>query len=166
MKIITKLNNSKSPGYDNIGPSLIKDVSVVILDPLVHIFNLSLLNGCVPDKLKIAKVVPVFRKSDCSQPTNYRPISLLSIFDKLLEKLMFSRLIYYLEGNNILYNYQFGFRKNHSTSLALIDVVDNIYENLDASLTVVGMCLDLTKAFDTVNMIYYLLNYGIRGLAY
>ena len=62
--------------------------------------------------------------------------------------------------------YQFGFRKNHSTSLALIDVVDNIYENLDASLTVVGMCLDLTKAFDTVNMIYYLLNYGIRGLAY
>ena len=83
--------------------SLIKDVSVVILDPLVHIFNLSLLNGCVPDKLKIAKVIPVFKKGNRSQPTNYRPISLLSIFDKLLEKLMFSRLISYLEGNNILY---------------------------------------------------------------
>jgi len=169
MKIITKLNNSKSPGYDNIGPSLIKDVSVVILDPLVHIFNLSLLNGCVPDKLKIAKVIPVFKKGDRSQPTNYRPISLLSIFDKLLEKLMFSRLISYLEGNNILYNYQFGFRKNHSTSLALIDVVDNIYENLDASLTVVGIYLDLTKAFDTVNhdiLLYKLQNYGIRGIAY
>ena len=91
--------------------SLIKDVSVVILDPLVHIFNLSLLNGCVPDKLKIANVIPVFKKGDRSQPTNYRPISLLSVFDKLLEKLMFSRLISYLEGNNILYNYQFGFRK-------------------------------------------------------
>jgi len=64
MKIITKLNNSKSPGYDNVGPTLIKDVSVVILDPLVHIFNLSLLSGCVPDKLKIAKVVPVFKKGD------------------------------------------------------------------------------------------------------
>jgi len=63
---------------------------------------------------------------------------------------MFNRLISYLERNDILHNYQFGFRKNHSTSLALIDVVDNIYQNLDASLTVVGIYLDLTKAFDTV----------------
>ena len=169
LKIIAKLKNSKSPGYDNIGPSLIKDVSVLIVDPLVHIFNLSLLNGCVPDKLKIAKVIPVFKKGDRSQPTNYRPISLLSIFDKLLEKLMFSRLISYLEGNNILYNYQFGFRKNHSTSSALIDVVDKIYENLDASLMVVGIYLDLTKAFDTVNhdiLLHKLQNYGIRGIPY
>ena len=76
MKIITKLNKSKSPGYDNIGPSLIEDVSIVILDPLFHIFNLSLLSGCVPDKLKIAQVIPVFKKGDRSQPSNYRPISL------------------------------------------------------------------------------------------
>ena len=81
----------------------------------------------------------MFKKGDRSQPSNYRPISLLSIFDKLLEKLMFNRLISFLERNSILYNYQFGFRKNHSTSLALIDVVDNIYRNLDASLTVVGI---------------------------
>jgi len=111
----------------------------------------------------------VFKKGDRSQPSNYRPISLLSIFDKLLEKLMFNRLISFLERNSILYNYQFGFRKNHSTSLALIDVVDNIYQNLDASLTVVGIYLDLTKAFDTVNhelLLYKLQNYGIRGIAY
>ena len=169
MKIITKLNNSKSPGYDNIGPTLIKDACITILDPLVHIFNLSLLSGCVPDKLKVAKVIPVFKKGDRFQPTNYRPISLLSIFDKLLEKLMFNRLISYLEGNNILYNYQFGFRKNHSTTLALIDTIDNIYENLDNSQTVVGIFLDLTKAFDTVNhdiLLYKLQYYGIRGIAY
>jgi len=82
---------------------------------------------------------------------------------------MFNRLISYLERNSILYNYQFGFRKNHSTSLALIDVVDNIYQNLDASLTVAGIYLDLTKAFDTVNhdiLLYKLQNYGIRGTAY
>jgi len=133
MKIVVNLNNSKSLGYDNTGPSLIKDVSTVILDPLVHKFNLSLLSGCVPDKLNIAMVIPVFKKGDHSQPSNYHPISLLSIFDKLLEKLMFNRLISYLECNNVLYNYQFGFRKNHSTSLALIDVVYNIYQNLDAS---------------------------------
>ena len=82
---------------------------------------------------------------------------------------MFNRLISYLERNSILYNYQFGFRKNHSTSLALIDVVDHIYQNLDASLTVAGIYLDLTKAFDTVNhdiLLYKLQNYGIRGTAY
>ena len=111
----------------------------------------------------------MFKKGDRSQPSNYRPISLLSIFDKLLEKLMFNRLISHLERNSILYNYQFGFRKNHPTSQALSDVVDNIYQNLDASLTVVGLYLNLTKAFDTVNhnmLLYKLQNYGIRGTAY
>jgi len=111
----------------------------------------------------------VFKKGDRSQPSNYRPISLLSIFDKLLEKLMFNRLISYLERDSILSNYQFGFRKNHSTFLALIDVVENIYQNLDASLTVVGIYLDLTKAFNTVNhdlLLYKLQNYGIQGIAY
>ena len=124
---------------------------------------MSLQNGCVPDKLKVAKVIPVFKKGDRSQPTNYRPISLLSIFDKLLEKLMYNKLVSYLDQNNI----QFGFRKNYSTSLALIDVVDNIYEKLDANQTVVGIYLDLTKAFDTVNhdiLLYKLQNYGIRGI--
>lgn len=169
MNLITKLNNSKSPGYDNIGPRLIKEVSATIVDPLVHIFNLSLQSGCVPDKLKIGKIIPVYKKGDRCNPTNYRPISLLSIFDKLLEKLMFNRLISFIEDNAILYKYQFGFRKNYSTSLALIDVVDNIYENLDTNQTVVGIYLDLTKAFDTVNhdiLLYKLQNYGIRGMAY
>ena len=71
MKITTKLSKSKSPGYDNVGPSLITDVSIVILDPIVHIFNLSLLDGCVSDKLNIVKVIPLFKKDDRSQPSNY-----------------------------------------------------------------------------------------------
>jgi len=75
MKIITKLNNSKSPGYENIEPSLIKDVSTEIIEPIVDIFNLSLLSGCVPGKLKIAKVIPVFKRGYHSQPTNYHLIS-------------------------------------------------------------------------------------------
>ena len=106
----------------------------------------------------------MFKKGHRSHPSNYRPISLLSMFDNLLEKLMFNILISFLEHNSILYNYQFGFRKNHCASFALIDVVDDIYQNLDASLTVVDIYLDFTKAFDTVNhdiLLYKLQNYGI-----
>jgi len=109
--IIHKLINSKSPGHDNIGPKLIKYIASAIIHPLVYIYNSSLANGMVPDRLKIGKVVPVFKKGDRSLPTNYRPICLLSIFDKLLEKLMYKRLYDFLIMNNILYEYQFGFRK-------------------------------------------------------
>ena len=107
-------------------------------------------------------------KSYCHKP--HKIVSLLHLqstecFDKLLEKLVFNRLISYLERNSILY--QFGFRKKAlSTSLALIDVVGNIYQNLDASLTVVGIYLDLTKGFDTVTKLQNYKIYGIRGIAY
>ena len=96
----------------------------MILEPLVHIHNLSFSSGVVPDKLKVAKIVPVFKKGDPSIPGNYRPISLLSVFDKLLEKLMYSRLYKHLSRNNVLFDFQFGFRKNHSTVLALLEGTD------------------------------------------
>jgi len=118
---------------------------------VLYLFNLSLSTGSFPDKLKLAKVIPIFKKGDTYLPSNYRPISLVSIFSKLLEKIMYKRLYSYLQGNNILYRYQFGFRKNHNTALALIDVVDSIYQYLDHTETVIGLYLDLQKAFDTVN---------------
>jgi len=96
-------------------------------------------------------VIPIFKKGDKYLPSNYRPISLLSTFSKLLEKVMYKRLYSNLQGNNILYRYQFGFRKNHSTALALIDVVDSICQYLDHNETVIGLYLDLQKAFDTVS---------------
>ena len=117
---------NKSPGPDNIGPKLIKEVAEILIDPLVHIFNLSLTTGVVPDKLKIAKIIPVFKKGDPQLPSNYRPISLLNVFSKLLEKIMYKRLYSYLNSNNKLYQYQFGFRKYYSTIFGLIDVADNI----------------------------------------
>lgn len=167
--IINKLRDSKAPGYDNIGPKLIKYIASLIIRPLTHIFNHSIMTGVVPDKLKIGKVIPVYKKGDSSLPTNYRPISLLSIFDKLLEKLMYKRVYTFLTENNILYPYQFCFRKNHSTSLALIDVIDNIYSCLDNNETVVGIYVDLQKAFDTVDhniLLYKLYNCGVRGIAH
>jgi len=124
--IIMKLNNNKSPSPHNIGPKLIKFVLGEICDPLQYIYNLSLQQGIVPDKLKLAKVVPVFKSGDATLPSNYRPISLLSVFDKLLQKLMVTRLCRFLEMHNILYHYQFGFWKHHPTTLALIDLVEDI----------------------------------------
>jgi len=106
---------------------LVKAVADEILDPLCYLFNLFFLTGAVPNTFKIAKVIPIYKKGDKSSIENYRPISLLSVFDKILEKLMYGRLYNYLRDNNISYDYQFGFRRHHSTCLALIDVVINRY---------------------------------------
>jgi len=150
-RVIPDLKISKSHGPDEISPKLFKEILTEINDPLLHIYNLSLLSGIVPKELKVAEEIPIFKKGDPSLPGNYRPISLLNIFDKLLEKLMYSRVYKYLTMNNVLYNYQFGFRKRHSTALAQIEVVDNIYHNLNEGNRCCGVYLDLQKAFDTVH---------------
>jgi Reverse transcriptase (RNA-dependent DNA polymerase) len=93
----------------------------------------------------------MYKKCDRSAITNYRPISLISVFHKILEKLMCSRLNSFLEVNSIIYDYQFGFRSNHSTVLALSEVKDNNYYHLDNKDNIVVIYLDLQNAFDTVN---------------
>ncbi len=167
--LIAKLKNSKSPGPDDIGSKSIKMSFDIIGVHLSHVFNLSIATGCVPEKLKMAKVIPLFKKGATYLPGNYRPISLLNMFDKLLEKIMYNRLYNHLQSNNILYEFQFGFRKNYSTTLALIEVIDNIYKNLDDGKLGVGIYLDLQKAFDTVNhriLLWKLYNYGVRGVVH
>ena len=132
-------------------------------------FNLSISKGVVPDKFKLAKVVPLYKKGEHNLASNYRPISLLNIYSKLLEKIVYKRLYSFLEKNKILYNHQFGFRKNHSTAMALLELVDECYENLDKNNFIVGIYFDLQKAFDTVDhdiLMYKLYNYGIRGVLF
>jgi hypothetical protein len=132
------------------------------------IINQSFQSGIFPDLFKIAEVVPIF-KGGCKQDLcNFRPISLLSNIGKLIEKLMYNRLISFLNLSNSLYSLQFGFRKNHSTNQALIDITETIREALDQKQFAGGVFVDLQKAFDTVDheiLLSKLYHYGVRGIA-
>ena len=157
-----------SPGWDDIDTSVIKAVSSPIVTPLVHCLNLSIQTGVVPNELKLARVIPIFKKGSANEISNYRPISILPCFSKILERLMHSRLIEFLNKHDILYRYQFGFRENHSTNHALTYLIDKIctaYEHKKSSL---GVFIDLSKAFDTIDhdiLLRKLAHYGIRGKA-
>ena len=114
-------------------------------------------------------MIPIYKGDDPTNPNNYRPISLLSVFDKLLEKLVYSRLDPFFQKHNTFYKYQFGFRKNHATNNALTEVMIYIYKSLDEGKDVFGIYIDLKKAFDTVQhkiLLYKLQHYGVRELAF
>ena len=158
---------SSSPGWDEIHMKVIKSVAPFLINPLAHVFNLSLHQGHVPSQLKRAKVIPLYKKGDKTLLTNHRPISVLPAFSKILEKLMYNRLLSYLSTHNILYQFQFGFRPKHGPNLALITLVDKIVQSLESGDYVCGLFLDFSKAFDTVNhkiLFKKLYKYGIRGL--
>ena len=137
-----------------------------ICKPLSIIFNLSFSTGQYPDLLKIAKTIPIHKKDSRLLVSNYRPISLLSNINKILEKLMFNRVYEFLEKFKCIYKLQFGFRTKHSTNHALINITETIRSALDSKKIAAGIFVDLQKAFDTVNheiLIQKLNHYGVRG---
>ena len=165
---IKNLKNSSSSGPDEITSKFVKLSAPILIPALDKIFNLALKSGIYPNKLKIAKVVPVYKKGVSTLVSNYRPISILNTINKIFEKILHIRLTKFIEDSNLLYKYQFGFRKNHSTELALIEIVDQIRLSLDNNNMTCGIFIDLSKAFDTVNhdiLIGKLEHYGIRGKA-
>ena len=166
---ITLALKEGAPGWDDISAKSVKCIINVIADALCHICNLSLTEGVFPRELKLTKVIPIYKSNDAMCFTNYRPISLLSIFSQILEKIMYKRLIAFVNANNLLYKFQFGFREKHSTYMPLIIILDKITEALDNGNYVIGIFLDFRKAFDTVNhkiLLDKLYHYGIRGPAY
>jgi hypothetical protein len=165
VSIVKKLKRSAA-GIDGIQPDVIKTVYPALIQPLLHVLNLSFIQGVFPCELKIACVVPIFKGGDPLLLKNYRPVSILPMFSKVFERVMCNRLTSYLKKHDILYKYQFGFKKNHSTYMALSLLIDKILTALDKNEHVIGLYLDFAKAFDTVDhniLLSKLSHYGIRG---
>ena len=130
---------------------IIKIAKEPIAEHISEIINLSFASGIFPDCLKTAKVTPIFKKGSKLECSNYRPISLLSNIDKIIEKLMHKRVMNFLIDHKILYKKQFGFQKNFSTAHAVIKLIEDIEKAIDNKKSVCAVFVDLQKAFDTVD---------------
>ena len=162
------MKSSKVCGPNGILGNLLIEFSEQLAYPLVSIINMSLNEGIFPNLNKIATVCPIHKKGDKTHCENYRPISLLSNISKLFERVMYVRIENFLKSSDILYKYQFGFRRQHSTNHALLSIIEKIPSSLDKKMYNCGVFINLEKAFDTVNhkiLLSKLNHYSIRGTA-
>jgi hypothetical protein len=146
--------------------SIVKHCLCHFIRPLVHIYNISLQTGIFPDMMKIAKIRPLFKKGDRQDMQNYKRISILTSFNKILEKLMFKKLLSFLKKHNVLTDAQHVFMDNKSTKTASQTFLESVQEALDRQLHVVGLYLDLSKVYAVINhniLLDKLDSYGIRG---
>ena len=130
---------------------MLKVIEPVIIKPLTLLINQVLNTGTFPDKLKIAKVIPIFKKGDPSLFENYGPISLLPAISKVLEQIIPLQLSSYFEKNKLLFDNQYGFRPKHSTEHAALELIDRIINKMDTTEIPLNIFLDLSKAFDTID---------------
>lgn len=131
LQIINKMQNKQSAGIDNIPDSLIKKIAPYIIKPLTYLYNQSLTQGSFPNIFKTAVIKPIHKKGNKQDVMNYRPISLLSGFSKILEKLFYERLKSYLIHCNIITDSQHGFRENRSTETAIFAFINEILMALE-----------------------------------
>jgi hypothetical protein len=144
-KIINSQKNKTSHGYDEISDKILKASAPYILSPLTYIVNKILSSGIFPDRLKYSEVQPIFKKGKKMEISNYRPISLLPSFSKIIEKIIYERLNCYLLENNILANEQFGFTEKSTTDMATHALLNNIQLSLNKKMLIGGIFCDLQK---------------------
>lgn len=166
LALIRNLDNSHTKGYDGISNWMIKQIAIEIAPILTYIFNRLLISGHFPGELKKSIIVPIFKSGDKSAANNYRPISLLPVFSKLLEKIIKMRMINFLDSQNFFSPKQFGFRSGSNTEKALLSFLDNIYTSINKNRKTGALFIDLTKAFDLVDhkiLLAKMWNIGFRG---
>ena len=165
-KIIASLRYKSSFGHDGMSTKFLKTLVPVLLRPLTLIINQSLTTGIFPDQLKIAKVLPIHKKDETTAMDNYRPISLLPAISKVFEKAAHIQLSNYFTQNKLFYHSQYGFREDHSTELAALELVDRIHLDLDKRKYPIAIYMELSKAFDTLDhniLLNKLKYYGVKN---
>ncbi len=169
VKLTLKIKSKPSSGHDGISNILLKSIIKEISTPLSHVFNKSLETGVFPDSMKLSEVVPIYKgKGEKFLMTNYRPVALLPVLSKILEKIVHKRLYSFLSQNALLYESQFGFRNSHSTTDAILEFVGKIVKGFERGDYTLALFLDLSKAFDTLKhetIVKKLAHYGVRGTA-
>jgi hypothetical protein len=164
-RLLKELNRKKATGIDEIPARLLKDCSYELAIPISHLINVILETSKIPNEFKIGRVAAVYKNGKKSDFNNYRPITMLPVISKIMEKCVYNQLIGYLESNNLLSTRQFGFRKRRSTESAATLFLDEVHKAMDKGQLTGTIFIDLSKAFDTVShgiLLNKLSSYGIR----
>ena len=145
------MDENKAAGLDNLSGKFLKDGATVLAKPISQICNLSIKYSIFPTGCKIAKLKPLFKKGSKTAPKNYRPISLLPLISKVIEKIIHDQTQLFLDENKIIYRYQSGFRKFFSTDSCLSYLNNKIATGFESGFYTGMILIDLQKAFDTIN---------------
>ena len=166
ISVIRNVISKKSCGLDGISTVIMKYIAEAVASPLSRVLLLNLFITALLSALQLSRVIHVLKSSNKEDSINYRPISLLLVLSKVFEKLVYTRMISFIDKNKIISSFQFGFRHNHSTNHAIIHLTDLISNYLDNSHKIAGIFLDLSKAFDSLDhdvLLQKLYAYGFRG---
>lgn len=166
ISILNSLDNTSTAGEDTIKALPVKALASEIASPLTHIFNM-LTSGIFPNRLKIARVTLIHKSGKYDELSNYRPISLLSLFSKVAGRILHTRFNKFLLSKNMIANQSFGLQEGKSTEKTFIDIYDKIIKNIEKKYFTIGIYLDFQKVFDIIKQNILLSNlevYDIRGV--
>lgn len=166
-EIVQKVTKKRSFGFDEVPCHIIKFVAVFLAEPLIFIINESFHEGIFPERLKKTVICPIYKKGNRNSVENYRPIALLSVFSKIVEKAFCNKLVHFLEKFSLMSDSQHGFRRGRSTITAITSFILRVFNSLDSRESSLGIFYDFTKAFDMVHhgmLLHKLTKFGIVGL--